>query len=153
MNVAKLLAISGIFFALSGCQCCLLTEHYMDAVDCIADRYPSGERFYCPGLDLTRIGYPDWCSFPLNRHLFGSCCCRGTRPLPQYVHNPIYLPQNAPKEPIQEVPENPAQREARPDDQLNPVQDPSMLDQGDGLTPEPALPPPPIPIPPAPTTP
>lgn len=148
-----------VLWGLAGCQCCQLTESYMDVVDCVADRSPHADALYCAGLDLTRIGYPDWCQYKINRCLYGECCCRGCRPIPGYVHNPIYIqPWDAPTpKPIPQAPEippgmypGPDSIEAPPMDQLKPIQDPLQLEKGDAMPSEPPLPPT-LPVPPAPT--
>jgi hypothetical protein len=63
-----------LVLAFSGCQCCQLTETIGDAADCATDNPPIAERWYCPGLDLTRIGRRDWCQYPIN-HWFCPCRC------------------------------------------------------------------------------
>lgn len=67
--------ILAIVCALSavGCQCCRCSERYNDHIDCASESSPKLDALYCPGLDVSRIGQPDWCEFGLNRYL---CPCR-----------------------------------------------------------------------------
>ncbi|MEX0700742.1 MAG: hypothetical protein WD069_01460 [Planctomycetales bacterium] len=61
-----------------GCQChpCA-RDGASDAVDCVNDHAPVFDHLYHPAFDLTRIGQPDWCAYPLNRALCGpGCACR-----------------------------------------------------------------------------
>ncbi|WP_437206042.1 hypothetical protein [Planctomicrobium sp. SH664] len=70
-----------LMLSLAGCQCCQLTEKYQDRVDCIADHEGHLDNWYCAGLDLTRIGYPDWCQYRINQLLCGrQCVCCRTAP-------------------------------------------------------------------------
>lgn len=69
------LAIAIVLVTITGCQCSRLTEHYCDAVDCIADHEPDLEHLYNPCYDLTRIGHPDWCCCRHNRLWCRHGCC------------------------------------------------------------------------------
>lgn len=60
----------------TGCQCSPLYESYNDLIDDVADVDPELDPLYCPQLDLTRIGHPDWCQSPVNRALCARACCR-----------------------------------------------------------------------------
>jgi hypothetical protein len=66
-----------LLLVLTGCQCCSITEPYQDRIDVIADREGRWDALYSPAFDLTRIGRPDWCSYPVNHWL---CPCRCERP-------------------------------------------------------------------------
>lgn len=72
---------------LSGCQCCCLFERYADEIDRIATDECCLDAFYCPCLDLTRIGRPDWCQCGFNR-LLCPCACARCKPLP-HIMEPI----------------------------------------------------------------
>lgn len=146
---ARLVSLLTLTLGAVGCQCCSWTEHYQDTIDHIADHQPHLDRFYHPGLDLTRIGYPDWCQSGVNRCLYGDCCCRDTRQQPPYIHNPMYSPQ--PREtqlaPIPEGPEISPRDDTGPDLRgsapvptgLQGIPDSKKLQKGDLLPP---LPPP-----------
>jgi hypothetical protein len=53
----------------SGCLCRWKTDCYGDLIDDISDHDLELDCLYCPALDLTRIGFPDWCECPVNRAL------------------------------------------------------------------------------------
>ena len=91
--VLALLLVCG----LTGCQCCPLTNHYASAVDCIADHEHHLDVFYHPGLDLTRIGRPDWCQCGFN-HWLCHCRCDSRKPLPHIVDTSAaaYVGMNCP---------------------------------------------------------
>lgn len=46
-----------VVLLLAGCQCFDISERYGDVIDHIADRQLTLDRFYRPGLDLTRVGH------------------------------------------------------------------------------------------------
>jgi len=73
-----------VIVGLAGCQCCPLTDHYASVIDSIADHEHGLDVLYHPGLDLTRIGRPDWCHCGVNR-LWCPCRCHGSKPLPHIV--------------------------------------------------------------------
>ncbi|WP_437222927.1 hypothetical protein SH661x_003002 [Planctomicrobium sp. SH661] len=155
MQKFRISALGALLVGMAGCQCCALTEHYQDTIDHIADRSPHMDNLYCPGLDLTRIGYPDWCQYRFNRWLYGDCCCRDTRQQPPYIHNPMY-DLSAGRRPMEPIPEGPMiapRLDDGPDSnddgsmptQLRGVPDPNQLEKGDQLTPPPVgVPPQPI---------
>jgi hypothetical protein len=73
-NLLVLLAIG--FLALPGCQCCRLTEHYADHIDCFADHCDFKRKLdgiYCEDLDVSRL-----C---MNRRCPPSCCPQARKPL------------------------------------------------------------------------
>jgi len=152
--------LTALLLGNAGCQCCSWTEHYQDTIDHVADHQPHLDSIYHPGLDLTRIGYPDWCQSPLNRWLYGDCCCRDTRQQPAYIHNPMYSPQSHPSrmEPIPEGPPILPRNDVGPDTQNNApvptkvqgIPDAPQLERGDKLPP---LPPVEVPTVPPATTP
>lgn len=82
-GLAALLAAAGF----SGCQCCRLFDHYADAVDCVATHETALDALYHPGLDLTRIGRPDWCQCGFNRALC-RCTCERRKPAPDIGEPP-----------------------------------------------------------------
>lgn len=94
---ARRFVLAGLLLAggLCGCQCCSLFDHYADTIDCIATKECNFDRFYCPCLDLTRIGRPDWCQCGFNRALC-PCACARLKPLPHIVEPPIPYFQGAP---------------------------------------------------------
>lgn len=161
MQWTRLATLGWISIGLAGCQCCELTERYQDHIDHIADRSPHLERFYHPGLDLTRIGYPDWCQNPINRAIYGDCCCRDTRQQPAYIHNPFFDPSviRTRANRVQEDPQIPPRPDTGPDSsaddpvptQLRGIPDSKELEKGDTMPLLRELPP--SPVPPAPNSP
>lgn len=149
MQTIPIVTFGALLIGLAGCQCCGLTEQYQDGIDHVADHQPHLDHLYSPALDLTRIGYPDWCSNPVNRWIYGDCCCRDTRQPPAYLHNPIYSPSQQPKniEPIPEAPQIPPRQDTGPDStdemgvptKLKGIPDPRNLEKGDQLPPLPPL--------------
>jgi len=154
MHTIRMAMLAVIFPAIVGCQCCQLTEHYQDDIDRIADHQPHLDNYYCPGLDLTRIGYPDWCRYSFNRWIYGDCCCRDTRQPPAYLHNPMYVigDRSTPMEPVPEEPQVSPRTDAGPavngemavPTELKGIPDSKSLEKGDKLPP---LPPPELPGP------
>ena len=73
--MSRTLAISvvsaAIIASLAGCRCGHLTNCYLDATDSFADEVKVNlDHLYCPALDPSRVGRPDWCrSVP-------DCMCR-----------------------------------------------------------------------------
>ena len=59
----------------SGCRCGGLENASGDLIDTLSERRLSLEFLYKPGLDLSRIGKPDWCRSPLTRLLCRDKCC------------------------------------------------------------------------------
>ncbi len=106
----------------SGCQCCGLTECYQDDVDVIADHECHWDRWYRPGLDLTRIGHRDWCQNPINHWL---CPCRCERPVmlpcghhivtaPATSVSPETPPVEPPRRPAEPMPFSPPETDSLP---------------------------------------
>jgi len=86
-GLAALLAAGGF----SGCQCSCLFDHYADEIDYIATDEGHFDVLYCPCLDLTRIGRPDWCQCGFNRVLC-PCACARRKPFPDVVEpTPAYF--------------------------------------------------------------
>lgn len=86
-----------------GCQCCCLTDHYADAVDCVATHETALDALYHPGLDLTRIGREDWCQCRINRALC-PCACARCKPLPHTVNETAGASPGAPPRPPDDPP-------------------------------------------------
>lgn len=93
MQALQLSGVCVVLMGFAGCQCFSITERYQDMVDNFVDHPRSLERWYDPGLDLTRIGYPDWYQHKFNDRLYDRSLSRGYRALPSYTHNPIYVPK------------------------------------------------------------
>lgn len=64
---------AGLMAGFSGCRCCFLFEPYNDLIDHLNDSQWIFDPWYCPRLDISRAGKPDWCG-PINRHL-APCRC------------------------------------------------------------------------------
>ena len=66
----------GLLFVVlsSGCRCGGLDNASGDLIDTLTERRLSLEFLYKPGLDLSRIGKPDWCRSPLTRLLCRDKC-------------------------------------------------------------------------------
>ncbi len=73
----------------SGCQCTPMTARYGNFVDDVSDSKLELERFYVPGLDVSRIGMPDWRRFGWN-HVLCKCNCRICRHRCHPVEYPAY---------------------------------------------------------------
>ncbi|WP_437191038.1 hypothetical protein [Planctomicrobium sp. SH527] len=91
MQAFQLSGVCVVLMGFAGCQCFTITERYQDVVDNFVDKPRSLERWYDPGLDLTRIGYPDWYQHKFNDKIYDRSLSRGYRALPNYAHNPIYV--------------------------------------------------------------
>jgi len=73
--------------SLAGCQCFRVTHWYGNAIDDISDSKLEWDALYVPGLDISRVGMPDWQEFGINRFL---CPCRNGRCCRNC--GPIYYP-------------------------------------------------------------
>lgn len=60
--------------ASSGCICCPGFGLYADYIDSWGSRGQYNDILYHPRLDISRMGQPDWCSGPVNRHV-DDCQC------------------------------------------------------------------------------
>lgn len=71
----------------SGCQCFRVTHWYASGIDTVSDYKLELDRYYVPGLDVSRTGMPDWQEFGLNRSLCPCAdgVCRRTQ-------RPVYYP-------------------------------------------------------------
>ena len=69
----RVTAVCALLSAAS-CQCCCHSDQYGDLIDCVSESSPKFDALYCPGLDVSRIGQPDWCESPVNR-LWGASRC------------------------------------------------------------------------------
>ena len=140
-----------LLLSLTGCQCFpVVTECYQDDIDVIADHECQLDWLYHPGLDLTRIGYPDWCRSKVGHWLCGDRCGCCRRP-PDYDHYPIYVPDREPLAagPVEDIPSVPPvspQQRLDVDPAQVPINPEKVLDPLDPLPPK--LPEPPLPMPP-----
>lgn len=80
MRYQRMVVVGLMLFGLAGCQCCRLTEHYADAIDCVSDHECCLDPLYHPCYDLTRIGRSDWCACWANR-LLCRCRCERCKPV------------------------------------------------------------------------
>ena len=74
-HLLKCISLMGLLVIISGCQCTPMTARYGDVIDDISDSKLELERFYKPGLDVSRIGMPDWRGFGWN-HKLHKCKCQ-----------------------------------------------------------------------------
>lgn len=69
---------------LSGCQCYRVTHWYAGLIDNVSDYKMELDPLYVPGLDISRVGMPDWRKFGIN-HLLCPCengrCCKNCQPI------------------------------------------------------------------------
>ncbi|WP_145197834.1 hypothetical protein [Thalassoglobus polymorphus] len=112
-----------VLVALSGCQCCEVSEIYGDRIDRIADRQLTLDRFYRPGLDLTRI-------------------CHDCNTQSPYYQHPVIYPESristrpaveptVPDVPPSEIPPLPELAPAPPADNADPsVEDAPIIPPG-----------------------
>jgi len=63
--------------ASSGCRCCPCFNCYANVIDDVGDFDVLFDRMYCPRLDVSRAGRPDWCG-PINSRLCPCRCNQGT---------------------------------------------------------------------------
>lgn len=77
MRRLKLLFAGFVMCGLAmGCRNPLLTP-YANLVDDINDTHIYFDRWYCPRLDVSRAGKPDWCG-PVNSHMYPGVCYLGS---------------------------------------------------------------------------
>lgn len=136
--------------SIAGCQCCALTEPYMDLVDHVSDHEGHADRFYHPGFDLTRIGRSDW----------PWCWCRKGPRTPVVIYDTPVTDQVFAREWLQERDGDRIDPPPAPAEEFEPDLDPTMEGVPDGNPfegpmlenpPEPPAlrpPPPPAPMPP-----
>lgn len=67
---------------LAGCRTCRCTDHLGCLIDHKKDYPVLFDTWYCPRLDISRAGMPDWCG-PVNR-LVG---CRSCDCVPEWTRN------------------------------------------------------------------
>lgn len=75
----------------TGCRSCFLLNPYANVVDDINDTHIYFDNWYCPRLDISRAGKPDWCG-PINRRLGKQICYLGC--YDQYDDCNLYPPAN-----------------------------------------------------------
>lgn len=73
------LALAGLLLlSMTGCHCMRGSDGYGTVVDRVADTKWALDPLYVPGLDVSRIGMPDWRRFGWNNRLCpcgnGRCC-------------------------------------------------------------------------------
>lgn len=74
-----------------GCRCCALSYPYHQVVDTFTDyQVVKMDRVYCPKLDPSRGGKPDWCTACWCR-ICPRCCSMGT--WDRYDRDDLYPPQ------------------------------------------------------------
>jgi len=114
-----------ILAVLPGCQCYRGTAIYSAIIDAYADTKLRLDPLYEPGLDVSRIGMPDWNEFGVNRWLCpcadGRCCRRCS----QKVYYPAeyrmkYWNHMAEKQKSEQLK---AQPQASPENQSFPVEE------------------------------
>ncbi|HBN74646.1 MAG TPA: hypothetical protein DD473_02260 [Planctomycetaceae bacterium] len=90
MRIVILGIFSGLLLGLSGCQCYRTTAIYSSIIDAYADTKLALDPLYVPGLDVSRIGMPDWRRFGVNRAL---CPCSKDCKCPTCRGcDPVYYP-------------------------------------------------------------
>lgn len=70
----KIVCLVGLAVIFSGCQSRLLKSRYYNRIDDISDSKLAIERIYQPGLDVSRVGMPDWRQYGWN-HKLHECNC------------------------------------------------------------------------------
>ena len=88
-HLLKYLLPIGLLAIISGCQCTPFTARYGNVIDDLSDSKLEMERFYQPGLDVSRVGMPDWRRYRWN-HLLCKCKCRLCRSGCHPVEYPAY---------------------------------------------------------------
>ena len=59
-HLLRVTCLMGLLGIISGCQCSPWTARYANRIDDISDRKMEIDGVYQPGLDVSRIGMPDW---------------------------------------------------------------------------------------------
>lgn len=75
-RVSWLLGVVVLTAMFSGCRCAPGFQQYADFIDDVNDNPVLWDQWYCPRLDISRAGKPDWCG-PVNSRL-APCRCEGT---------------------------------------------------------------------------
>lgn len=75
----------------TGCRSCFLLNPYANVIDDINDTHIYFDDWYCPRLDISRAGRPDWCG-PINRRLGKNICYLGC--YDRYDDCNLYPPSN-----------------------------------------------------------
>ena len=66
-------SVVGLAVFSAGCRCSPVMPCYADFIDDVSDNPELFDKWYCPRLDISRAGKPDWCG-PLNSRL-APCRC------------------------------------------------------------------------------
>lgn len=74
-RVSWLLGVVVLTAMFSGCRCAPGFQRYADFIDDVNDNPVLWDQWYCPRLDISRAGKPDWCG-PVNSRL-APCRCEG----------------------------------------------------------------------------
>lgn len=70
-------ALCAAAFASTGCEVCRWKQDcWADVIDDVSDHECELDCLYCPELDISRMGKPDWCQCPINAWLdWRQCSC------------------------------------------------------------------------------
>lgn len=120
-----MLVAAGFVLGQSGCRCCFLFEPYNDLIDHLNDSRWIFDPWYCPRLDISRAGKPDWCG-PINRTL-APCRCECEDEWKRYDEIWLYPPRYPYTFPNQSYP-GPSQQEQPKDDVLLEIPESAPLD-------------------------
>jgi len=117
----------------SGCLCFRPTDWYANAIDDVSDFKAKLDPLYEPGLDISRVGMPDWNRFGLNRLLCpcanGRCCrCKPVYYPAEYrMRYWAYLEEEARQnEPSEPAPPQPEELPIEPEEAPAPLPTPPM---------------------------
>lgn len=91
MRRVGLLSMVIMSCVMTGCRGSLLLNPYANAVDDINDTHVYFDNWYCPRLDISRAGKPDWCG-PFNSRLARNICYLGC--YDRYDDCNLYPPAN-----------------------------------------------------------
>jgi hypothetical protein len=87
------LSLSLLLFSslLAGCRGSALLNSTANCIDDINDTHVYFDNWYCPRLDISRAGRPDWCG-PINNRLAPGICYLGS--WNRYDDENLYPPSN-----------------------------------------------------------
>lgn len=91
MRRAVLLSLMLVSCLVTGCRSCFLLNPYANVIDTINDTHLYFDHWYCPRLDISRAGRPDWCG-PINSRLGKNICYAGC--YDRYDECNLYPPSN-----------------------------------------------------------
>jgi hypothetical protein len=151
---AGIVAAAALLAGLPGCRSCHCADCYHTAIDHKLDYPMLFDTWYCPRLDVSRAGKPDWCG-PVNR-ILGCRRCDCVNPWKQFDVAWLYPPRYPYLYPGTSFP-GPSQSEVEPEfrdeyerEEVMPAPDQVPTPQ---VLPEPPTPQPPPDRPPAPEPP